>query len=771
MSQGTSVRPKRTRKDTPKIEQHRIEVKRRLDRSEVLKRSKAEREYFELEPTEEEYDSDSEIDLPDLAKFVAAWNNGTTRREPTKHVQTPKSHSASNMDDSETERVWAKENRGKGSHKPKMFSSTSKVHSNGPARPAISPRKSPKKSRDRSPSPRRRSSKDESTRGRSKHRLHAHDTSQDERGDRKGKKSTKKKAKRSHSTYSGVSSARSSTAMSGHYSSRASSRYGSSRGGSTMRESEEDGDDGSDDDDSGKTKYEDSKDRDEESQRDESDGESGGESGGEHGKARRGTGQKWKSGDFKGTEREILEETYHRTTLYLVTVNYFPDPMELVKITKNMWVESVRALGYRQRDFPIPEGVIQAIRYRLHSFRGRLRDNAVKAGLFKTYGLENVQQGSPAAEQVVDSWIPHELHRKRNAKPGTGYFQHEFLMRAACQMFFTGRKPLGKRYPEKFQIFPLQTLVIITTIIHTVLEAYKQEPKKQKETSKKAPDDLSLDKVRDNYQIHRKTSRFFEEHQRGHRDALLPTVYKYCVENSPTYTKPKVTKKQKVQVLTSEDFINDDPTAEELAALGLPVTETEPPPSIDPESEQAKPQAEPRLSPIPADDDGDTRPPEPEYALPASPTVASIPSEQAPLSPLADNSAPHTLPESDCSAEPSPDEVVATSATLASTNPMKAATSGAPLTSNNRKRMRSESPDAESPVQKRLTGSGQKTPIAPHSVARLAGEHGSSPSKPSVSRQMSGVILKAPKGKKKGPSAIAKAGGSVIAKKPSQMAK
>ncbi|KAG8712060.1 hypothetical protein FRC11_001130 [Ceratobasidium sp. 423] len=459
--------------------------------------------------------------------------------------------------------------------------------------------------------------------------------------------------------------------MSGHYSSCASSRYGSSCSGSMMHESEEDGDDGSDNDDSGKTKYEDSKDHDEESQRDESDGESGGELGGElggeHGKARRGMGQKWKSGDFKGTEREILEETYHRTTLYLITINYFLDLMELVKITKNMWVESVRALGYRQCDFPIPEGVIQAI--------------------------------------------------------------------------------------------------------HTVLEAYKQEPKKQKETSKKAPDNLSLDKVQDNYQIHCKTSRFFEEHQRGHRDALLPTVYKYCVENSPTYTKPKVTKKQKVQVLTSEDFINDNPTAEELVALGLPVTETEPPPSINPESEQAKPQAKPQLSPIPADDDGDTQPPEPEYASPASPTVASILSERAPLSPLANNSAPHTLPESDCSAKPSPDKVVATSATLASTNLMKAATSGAPLTSNNCKQMHSESPDAESPMQKRLTGSGQKTPIALHSVARLAGECGSSPSKPSVLHQMSGVILTAPKGKKKGPSAIAKAGGSVIAKKPLQMVK
>ncbi|KAG8712061.1 hypothetical protein FRC11_001131 [Ceratobasidium sp. 423] len=172
-----------------------IEVKWRLDHSEVLKCSKAKHEYFELEPTKEEYDSDSEIDLPDLAKFVTAWNNGMTQHEPTKHVQTPKSHSASNMDDSKTERVWAKETHGKGSHKPKMFSSTSKVHSNGPAQPAISPRNSPKKSCDHSPSPRHRSSKDESTRGCSKHCLHAHDTSQDECGDHKAKKSTKKKAK------------------------------------------------------------------------------------------------------------------------------------------------------------------------------------------------------------------------------------------------------------------------------------------------------------------------------------------------------------------------------------------------------------------------------------------------------------------------------------------------------------------------------------------------------------------------------------------------
>ncbi|KAG8758514.1 hypothetical protein FRC11_003523 [Ceratobasidium sp. 423] len=804
--------------DTPKIAQHRAEVSDRLNRSEVRKRAKAERQDFTLDDVGSS--SDSESDLPAIAEVgrntdsVKEWHDNLSR-------------DASDMEDSEMERIWAGEKRKKNSNKSGTLSKSSKVKAVGPAKPAIpSPKYSKANTvskRGQPQSPKHVSDKHlrnkGHSRGRSKERCNKNGKQEVGSSKHSTKSSTSRPYGSSHAS-SARSSSRATTTDRGR--SRASSARSDSRAGSVAQFDDDDDDKSGDDEDKADGGSSDGDDDSSEGGSDdlsESNEESDGEPTKHHNKN---TNSKVKSGDFKGVEREILEDTIHLSELYLVTTDYFPTPQQLVEMTKGNWEKSVRKRDLRRRDFPVMEQVLIAVRLRLHSFRGRLCDNAVKAGLLSAYGLAGVKQGSPEAKSIMNSILPHGVHQKVGAPAGTGYFQHTFLKDATCQMLFSGCKPLGKLHPDKFEKFPLRTLVIICAIIHGVIEAYTYD-KKTSGRGMKKEDQMSQDQVCKYYKIHRKTSKFFESEQKLRCDYELLMLYKYCIEQVGTTVPAQASKKRKIEVLTAEHFANDDPSPEDWEKLGsLLVTKTgSPPPEPTPPTQSLPPKPTPQTKsnaslsqprprpkqPEPTSDDEECGV-EPERGLGSVPPArVNTPSDKAHLSPKTQLlGKPAKAPESEerisgscdsptkespvrastpSSAKLKPFDLplpelselppvqVAPPSTIsapppASAEPKKMNTNHPAPSSNPTKRRCAHSPltDPESPVRKKLTVPNKQTPTAIHPAAHSGSGQTSNSSRSPGSRAMQvSVVLKVPKSGKKGPASAVEAGKRVVASK------
>ncbi|KDN34369.1 hypothetical protein RSAG8_12535, partial [Rhizoctonia solani AG-8 WAC10335] len=583
-------RTNRKSKDTPKIAQHRAEVKQRVNRTEQLQRSKAECEDFSLDIEEGTGESDSESELPDITEVVRGSGSPSTRRSILiEKIRVRDNRDVSNMEEKELESIWAQGKRDK-----KMFSRNTKVQADGPAQRIGSPKKSQGHSvRDRSPAraPDKRSRRDEPDRSRIEQRKYSQDKLEGKRGAYGNKSSIKPSKPRSYSTHSHENYTQSSSRASSvrdhsHASSVRSSSHGRSIIGEYDDNEDEDATSGSDTSRAYSRSYGEESDGDEGSERELDDAPK---------KAKKG---KAKSGDYRGVEREILDHTVELLELHLVTVDYFPDPRKLVTITRAKWEVAVKHRDLSMRDFPIDRGHVDTCRFRLQSFRSRLRDKAKDAGLLTAYGLEGIKQGSSEAISIVDSLLPHGLHRKPGAAEGYGFFQHPFLRPAAAQMFFTGRRPIGKRYPDKFgPSFPLKVMAVMCAIIHGALEGYKVRPKLPGKKQTK-DEKMSLASVQEYYSIHRKSSKLFESEQGAYCRLVMPAIYKYCVEHSggdsAAFAPPP--QKRKIQVLTAEQFGKNDPSPEDMMEWGvdpLVAAESSPKPKPTPRFELSSPFQEP----------------------------------------------------------------------------------------------------------------------------------------------------------------------------------
>ncbi|CAE6476101.1 unnamed protein product [Rhizoctonia solani] len=461
-----------------------------------------------------------------------------------------------NMEESELERIWAEGKQGK----KKLFSQATKVKADGPAQQISSLKKLSHSQCDQSPSPK-----------------HASGPLKGKREGHSEKPSAKHVRSQSLSTHSRVSSARSS--------SRASTACSSSRTPSTLDDCNDDDDDDDDEDKEevkGHGRDSDSDDSDVRGESDDQDSDSRGESDEDSDGPQKRKTKKAKSGDYKGIEREILDRMVLSLQLFLVTEDYFPSPQQLVEVSTMKW-EDV-------------------------------------AGLLEAYRLKGVKQGSPEAISIVDSFLPHNLHRKPSLMEGTRYFQHKFLRPAACKMLFSGHKPLGKLYPETFEKFPLKTLAIMCAIIHGVLEAFKVDlntKMKKKSQGESNQDKMLLASVQEYYRIHHKSTCSFEKYQSARCKVVLPALYRYCIEHSGGRAATVVPAPRRViQVLTAEHFANDDLSPEELAEYSVVPSSPKRPRT------KVKPKPKPRPPPNDEDDEVDELEGREEVA-PLPPTVAN----------------------------------------------------------------------------------------------------------------------------------------------------
>ncbi|CAE6467646.1 unnamed protein product [Rhizoctonia solani] len=570
MSKGQNARPKRAKKDTEKIKPFRTEVKKQKAQRKSRKQSKAQREDYSLDPQSQENtegeDEDQESNLPDANEVGRSTSGQETRREVlVRKLQAHGDFDVSEMDNTELETVWAKVKRSKDANKRKLFGKTSKVIHDAPARPAISPNKK----RGRSPSPNPISNK------RSRSEV---DTRKQPESKSKGSRSEShlKKPAKSSNPRSSVS----------HASSRSSSRAPSSARSSNVRrskdvDSDKEEEEKEDNEDSNGHRDEDEdKDRlDDNSQSNESDGSSDRPVPlvKHRSRPKKGPKGKVRSGDFTGTERILLDETVHLVECHLLLVNYFLGPQDLFVVIKEMWETAVRKQKEKLKNFLFCDKVFEAVKDRIHSFCGRLRGTVLVAGggLLNAYGLKGCSQGSAEAIKVIDSILPHGVHVKPGSQRGYGFFQHEFILEAIYQILFTGRHPLGRRYPEKFQVFPPRLVTLTCSITHGVLDKYKLEPR----TGNKNKDEqLSLADVLSYYKIHRKTMKLFELNQNDRFKIVLPLLSQRCFERAGIDQSAPVVQPRAFKALTAEDFAHDEPTEEEIALLRLPTKTANPPP-------------------------------------------------------------------------------------------------------------------------------------------------------------------------------------------------
>ncbi|KDN43569.1 hypothetical protein RSAG8_05946, partial [Rhizoctonia solani AG-8 WAC10335] len=600
-----------------------------------------------------------------------------------------------NMEESELERIWAEGKWGK----KKLFSQATKVKADGPAQRISSPKKLSRSQHDWSPSPKRTSgqrSRKESARDHPKSRNSSQGPLKGKREGCSEKLSAKHVRSQSLSTHSRVSSARSS--------SRASTACSSSCTPSTLDDCDDDDNDNDNDNDNedkeevkGRRRDSDSDDSDVRGESDDQDSDKWGES----------------DEDSNGPQKK-----------------------------------AVKYKGMKLRDFPILPGHLRVSRYRLQSFRSRLRDNTVKAGLLEAYRLKGVKQGSPEAISIVDSFLPHNLHHKPSSIEGTRYFQHKFLGPATCKMLFSGHKPLGKLYPETFEKFPLKTLAIMCAIIHGVLEAFKVDPNtkmKKKSQGESNQDKMLLASVQEYYRIHRKSTRSFEKYQSTCCKVVLPALYWYSVV---------------IQVLMAEHFANDDLSPKELAEYSVVLRVAA---EVSPKSAPVKPKLKLRPPPNDEDDELSAAPGPSRNLSPHRDTAAKAAPSSTHLTKLVGSKLVATLSSPALQHSSATTHVLASPFTPETPTPAKRKRKAAStVLVSPAKRKRLAESDLESPSRKQGGQSNSDAVSAPGSVSTSRTASASDSSKSPGSRQMAmSVVIQT----KAGPVNSANHGKRIVAKK------
>ncbi|CAE6458151.1 unnamed protein product [Rhizoctonia solani] len=461
-------------------------------------------------------------------------------------------------------------------------------------------------------------------------------------------------------------------------------------------------------------------------------------------------------GDFAGTERTLIDETIILVECYLLLVDYFLGPQDLLVVTKEKWGIAVHDRGEDLQDFKMSKANFQAIKARIQSFRSRLCKTCSEAGtgLLKVYGLEGLPQGSPEAIKVIDSLLPHGAHLKPGSKPGYGFFQHDFIFKVIYQILFGGRHPLAQAHPDLFRKFPPHLVTLTTSIIHGILEKYKLKPHKGNKTK---DDQLLLPEVLSYYKIHRKTMKLFASEQEDRFEIVMSLLHKRCFERAGI-DRAAPTKPKKIEVLTASHFARDEPTEEERMALGLPRKATKtttsgpshshsnPPTSSVDQQSRSKSKAPPAAS-LDASSDKDHAP-KPNHLAPSSPpTPPQIPPD--PLS--AACGAPNTTLNLPTQLADQPSAVLSDSFNYVHAVP---ASKALPVTS----------PIPTPPNQELVTGSDLVP--NPSATKSASGSIKSASMSKSPLRRTGLVVELNTKPTKKGPASLRNAGGHIKAGKP-----
>ncbi|KAG9103089.1 hypothetical protein FRC07_010091, partial [Ceratobasidium sp. 392] len=135
-----------------------------------------------------------------------------------------------------------------------------------------------------------------------------------------------------------------------------------------------------------------------------------------------------KSKDYVGAEFDILEATVNKVKQRLLVKGWFIDPKEYDPLIARTWRYSALKLDYRPSRKRVTLRKIRAIKFRMTSFQGRLKD-AVKTHLVSHYKLKRgteqeiaewakflASQGRFHTKSLIPGVLPSRDHKKRKNK-------------------------------------------------------------------------------------------------------------------------------------------------------------------------------------------------------------------------------------------------------------------------------------------------------------------------------------------------------------------
>ncbi|KAF8602487.1 hypothetical protein BDV93DRAFT_509250 [Ceratobasidium sp. AG-I] len=157
-----------------------------------------------------------------------------------------------------------------------------------------------------------------------------------------------------------------------------------------------------------------------------------------------------------------------------------------------------------------------SIRDQINSFRSRLR-NRVKVVFAQQFEFRSRTLKAKAIDRKVQEMLPFEFHHKGSEK-GKGWFQHSFVQRIVCEAFFTGRSPIGVKYPEMFNPFPPKAVSLVCTMAMFLLGEWK--------TGRYVKQCMTLDSLKPLYNKQQRVMVGFCDKQGSWADELFASLYK-----------------------------------------------------------------------------------------------------------------------------------------------------------------------------------------------------------------------------------------------------
>ncbi|KAG8696651.1 hypothetical protein FRC09_008337, partial [Ceratobasidium sp. 395] len=206
-------------------------------------------------------------------------------------------------------------------------------------------------------------------------------------------------------------------------------------------------------------------------------------------------GGKPKSGDYDGSDAELIDATVDKVCQRLLVKGWFASTSQYNPLIVQTWRYSVRKLGFKRSSKRITIRKLRAIKFRVTSFQGRIKQ-AIKNQLVSHFKLDEGTT-EQIAERAKKLSKKNRFHTKacEGAEPETGYYQGEFLEKAVKHSLFTKKKSgdsIATMYADKFRRMPLPTIALICAFAHFLLKSFipgelpVKDRKKRK--SKKRPD-------------------------------------------------------------------------------------------------------------------------------------------------------------------------------------------------------------------------------------------------------------------------------------------
>ncbi|KEP46785.1 hypothetical protein V565_181670, partial [Rhizoctonia solani 123E] len=267
--------------------------------------------------------------------------------------------------------------------------------------------------------------------------------------------------------------------------------------------------------------------------------------------------QRGKTSDFTGTAKKMVNHTTVRVCAKLASAGMFCSAREYRSIVSESWAHAAAEFGVdpQNEKYRLRKKHKQAVRCRVNSFRSRIRDRLKSSTAVKFKLIEGLT--GAAAKRHVQTLIPHTYHTK--VTQGVGHFQHDFLLEAVFEAYFTGQNPVGIVYSHWFDPMPLEAIALVCSVIRWVIE--------QHETGKYVKVKMTFEKLREHYGELMESLVAFKNGRQASRCAVVrSTLFIRSMEQAGCSTNNEEIKPTD-NVLSENDFAEDIPTAEELKVL------------------------------------------------------------------------------------------------------------------------------------------------------------------------------------------------------------